>query len=349
MTAASPPRVAPSKGAWRGILIPVAVLAIVFGLVLPRIIDYGAVAAAIGLLTPGQLLGLAAAAALAYVVNAAPNKLLVRELTWPQAVGADIAGRAVASTIPGPTDIASRMLLYTQWGIRLENATAGLVIGGLVETGSSLVLPLIALLSILVAGSAVSQLIVFLAVGGAVVLAIAVLAFSGIVRSERIARSIGEVLERIARHLFGLLDRHPPEDIVEAILDLRSRLQFLATRSGLSAYVAAVGAKLAWFLVLEVALWACGVGPSVLPAGAVLTAMAVVGIVALVPLTPGGVGVSEITYLAILTALVDPSLAVSVGAAVFLFRIVQWLIPIPLGWILFVIMRRGHGLFTDEA
>jgi hypothetical protein len=29
-------------------------------------------------------------------------------------------------------------------------------------------------------------------------------------------------------------------------------------------------------------------------------------------------------------------------AAVTLFRIAQWLAPIPIGWVLFIVMRRGH-------
>jgi len=349
MTAASPPRVAPSSGAWRGIVIPLAILAILFVVILPRIVDYGAVLDALRRLTAGQLLALGAAAALAYVTNAVPYKLLVKRLTWPQAVGADIAGRAVASTIPGPTDIATRFVLYTQWGVSLQTASAGLVIGGLVETGSALVLPLLALLTIVATGTPVSPLIVWLAAIGAIVLFVAVTVFMAIVRSERIARSIGELLERLAGRVFAMLKRHPPEAIVQAVLDLRARLHDLANRRGIAAYVAAVGAKLAWFLVLEVALTAFGMGPSVLAPGAVLTAMAVVAIVSLMPLTPGGAGVSELTYLAVLTALVDPSLAASVAAAVLLFRIVQWLVPIPLGWVLLVVMRRGHGLFTDEA
>jgi hypothetical protein len=29
-------------------------------------------------------------------------------------------------------------------------------------------------------------------------------------------------------------------------------------------------------------------------------------------------------------------------AAVTLFRIAQWLAPIPIGWVLLIVMRRGH-------
>jgi len=34
---------------------------------------------------------------------------------------------------------------------------------------------------------------------------------------------------------------------------------------------------------------------------------------------------------------------------VLLYRVAQWLVPIPVGWVLLLIMRRGHGLFADDA
>ena len=101
-------------------------------------------------------------------------------------------------------------------------------------------------------------------------------------------------------------------------------------------------ARLAWFVVLEVALWCVGIGPGVLPPSAVLAAMAVVGIVSLVPITPGGVGVAEVAYIGILSSVAGPGMTEQLTAAVMLFRIAQWLAPIPIGWVLLVVLRRGH-------
>ena len=106
-------------------------------------------------------------------------------------------------------------------------------------------------------------------------------------------------------------------------------------------------AKLAWFLVLEASLRACGVGPDVISPATVLAIMAVVSFVALVPLTPGALGVSEMAYVALLTAAIETGYAAQVAAAVLLYRVAQWLVPIPLGWALLIVMRRGHGLFAE--
>jgi len=181
------------------------------------------------------------------------------------------------------------------------------------------------------------------------VLALGTAAFAALVRSEPLARRIGDLLANAIGWVFARLHRPGPTVVADAVMGLREELHVILHRDGLEAYGAAVLAKLAWFLVLEVSLRACGVGPEVMPPATVLATMAVVSIVALVPITPGALGVSEIAYVALLTAGIDPAYAASVAAAVLLFRVAQWLVPIPLGWALLIVMRRGHGLFADPA
>ena len=95
---------------------------------------------------------------------------MVPGLSWPHAIGADLAGRAVVSTIPGPTDVATRFVLYRQWSIPADTATAGLVFNAFFETLSDLVLPLIATIGVLVAGNQPRPQVVLLAVVGIVIL-----------------------------------------------------------------------------------------------------------------------------------------------------------------------------------
>ena len=163
-----------------------------------------------------------------------------------------------------------------------------------------------------------------------------------IVRSESLARRLGGWLDRMAQRIWKLFRKPPPTGIVEGMLDLRERSKLMLTQNGLLGFVAAVVAKLAWFVVLEVALWCVGIGPDVLPPSAVLAAMAVVGIVALVPITPGAVGVTEVAYIGILTSIAGSGMSEQLTAAVMLFRIAQWFAPIPIGWLLLIVMRRGH-------
>ena len=332
-----------SRGAIvRRALLLVGLLVFVFGLVLPRVIDYDAVRAALAALTPGQIALLGAASAVAYVASASPSRVLVPGLSWPHAVGSDLAARAVVSTVPGPTDAATRFILYRQWSIPTDVASAGIVFAALFETLSYLVLPVIAIVGLLVTGHPTQSRALLLALIGLVVLVAATLLLVSIVRSESLARKLGGWLDGMARRIWKLFRKTPPTGIVEGMLDLRERSKAMLTERGPLGFVAAVVAKLAWFVVLEVALWCVGIGPDDLPPSAVLAAMAVVGIVSLVPITPGAVGVTEVAYIGVLTSLGGSGMTEQVTAAVMLFRIAQWLIPIPIGWVLLLAMRRGH-------
>jgi uncharacterized protein (TIRG00374 family) len=315
---------------------------IVFGFVLPRLVDYDAVRAALAALTPWQLALLCASSIVAYVANAGPFRILVPRLSWPRAVASDMAARAVVSTVPGPTDVATRFVLYRQWSIPADVASAGIVLASLLETLAYFALPVIATAAMLVGGHPAPSQAVLLALAGLIALAVVAALLVSIVRSESLARRLGAWVEGMAGRIWALLHKAPPAGVVEGILDLRERAKAMLTGRGMLGFGAAVVGKLAWFAVLEVALWCVGVGPDVLPPSAVLAAMAIVGIVSLVPITPGGVGVTEVAYIGILSGVTGPAMTDQLTAAVSLFRIAQWLAPIPIGWVLLVVMRRGH-------
>ena len=323
-------------------IVLVGLIVFLFGFALPRLIDYDAVRAALAALTGGQLALLGAASAVAYVASAGPSRVLVPGLSWPHAVASDLAARAVVSTVPGPTDIATRFVLYRQWSIPTDVASAGIALAALFETFAYFPLPLIAAVGLLVGGRSAPSEAVVLALVGLVVLAVAAVLLFSIVRSESLARKLGGWLDSMARRIWKLFRKAPPTGIVEGTLDLRERSKAILTRHGRRGFAAAVVGRLAWFVVLEVALWCVGIGPDVLPPSAVLAAVGVVGIVSLVPITPGAVGVAEVAYIGILSRVAGSGMTEQLTAAVMLFRIAQWLAPIPIGWVLLLLLRRGH-------
>jgi uncharacterized protein (TIRG00374 family) len=320
----------------------VTIFVVVFGIMLPRLVDYDAVRAAVAALTPWQVAMLAVTSLVAYVANSGPYRVLVPGLSWPRAVGSDMAARAVVSTVPGPTDAATRFVLYRQWSIPADAASAGIGLAGLFETLACFALPVIALPGLMVLDHQTRSKAVLLALIGLVVLAVAAVLLVSLVRSERVARRLGGWLDEAASRIWTLFRKTPPTGIVEGVLELGERSKAILTGRGLPAFAVAVVGKLAWFVVLEVALWAVGVGPDVLPPATVLAAMAVVGMVSLLPITPGAVGVAEVAYIGILTSVAGPGIEGQLTAAVSLFRIAQWLAPIAIGWALLILMRRGH-------
>ena len=172
----------------------VGILVVVFGIMLPRLVDYEAVRAAVAALTPWQVALLGVTSLVAYVANG-PYRVLVPGLSWLRAVGSDLAARAVVSTVPGPTDAATRFVLYRQWSIPTDAASAGIGLAALFETLSCFALPLIAFPGLIVLDHPTrSKAIVLALIGLAVLVAAAVLLVS-LVRSEDLARRIGGWLE----------------------------------------------------------------------------------------------------------------------------------------------------------
>ncbi len=318
------------------------ILAVVFVAVLPRIVDYGAVATALSVLTATQIAALVATTGLAYVANAGPSRVLVPGLSWPHAIGADLAGRAVVSTIPGPTDVATKFVLYRQWSIPADIATAGIVFNAFFETLSDLALPLIATIGVLLAGHQPRPPVILLSVVGVGILAVVMVLLVVIVRSESLAGRLGRALDAIARRVWGWFRRPSPTGIVEGVMQVRERSHETLSRRGVLGFAAAVLARLAWFLVLQVSLWSVGVSSDVLAPSAVLTTMAVVALLSLIPITPGAIGVSEVAYIGLLSTVAGDGMAGQITAAIVIFRAAQWLVPIPIGWILLVIMRGSH-------
>lgn len=318
------------------------IVLVVFVGILPRVVDYDAVRAALSSLSTTQLAALVVVAAIAYVANAASARILMPVLGWRRAVGSDLAARAVVSTIPGPTDIATRFVLYRQWGIPADTATAGIAFVAFFEQLSALVLPVIATIGVVVTGHVTRPAVIWLSIVSLVVLAVAIAVLVALIRSESLARRFGDWLQRVATRVWQLFRRNPPTGVAQGVVDVRDRSKDTLSRHGFAAFAAAVSAKLAWFLVLEVALWSVGITPDVLPASVVLAAMAAVALVALIPITPGAVGVTEVAYIGFLTAVAGEGLTDQITAAIVIFRAAQWLAPIPIGWILLVIMRGEH-------
>jgi hypothetical protein len=219
-------------------IVLVGVLVLLFGVMLPRLVDYDAVRTALAALTPGQLALLGATSIVAYVASAGPSRVLVPGLTWPHAVASDLAARAVVSTVPGPTDVATRFVLYRQWSIPTDVASAGIALAALFETFAYFLLPLIAAAALLVGGQPAPSEAVVLALVGLVVLGVAAVLLVSIVRSESLARKLGGWLDSMARRIWRLFRKTPPAGIVEGILDLRERSKAMLTQHGVLGYTA---------------------------------------------------------------------------------------------------------------
>jgi len=93
------------------------------------------------------------------------------------------------------------------------------------------------------------------------------------------------------------------------------------------------------YLVLLVALRHVGVSQEELSWITVLAAFAFVRLISALPITPGGVGVVELGYAAVLTIGLDDMTSAQVVAAILVFRAITYFLPIPLGVLSYGIWR----------
>ena len=115
------------------------------------------------------------------------------------------------------------------------------------------------------------------------------------------------------------------------------------------ALTAAIVSQLAWVIVLTVALRIMGVPESALTTGEIFGVYALVMVITIIPLSPGGAGVPELLFISGFSAIAGAEYQAAITAGVFLYRIYYWFVPIPLAWILLKVARRGKPVLPTTA
>jgi uncharacterized membrane protein YbhN (UPF0104 family) len=326
----------------RGLVIG-AVFLVLFGIILPRFVDYGEVIEALRSLSPielGLLLGLGV---LGWLLEGVAYSLPLPGLPVTRAVATFLGSTAISNTIPGPVDMGVRYGLYRGWGFSVEAATSGIFLAGVFDQLGKFAVPIIALAFVLLEGRP-SGLLGIAAGGSLVVLVVIGAAGFVVIRSERVARALGRLLGRGEALVSRLLKRPAGTMDPEArVLSIREATRGVVQRRGLAGLLVATLGKLAWYACLLAALRFAGASPEALPASVILGVYAIVLIASVVPIAPGGAGVAEVIYLTLLGGYVGPGTErAAVTAGVLLFRVIQWVLPIPLGYLLLPRLRRAR-------
>ena len=172
---------------------------------------------------------------------------------------------------------------------------------------------------------------------------------AAVVRSDRVADWLGRTGQRVVSWLLARLGRTGAPDVSASVHRFRDQLGAVIRRRGLAALIVSVIAQLGWCVVLIVALRVVGVPESVLSPGDVLAVFALVSVITIIPISPGGAGVPELLYIAGLSAIAGDQYESVITAGVFLFRLYQWFLPIPIAWILLKIARRGRSILPTTS
>jgi uncharacterized membrane protein YbhN (UPF0104 family) len=335
--------------------IVVGVLVVVFGVILPRFIDYQQVLAALQGLTFEDVLIVSVFGVIAWVLTGAIFTALIPGLGLIRGVQAYLILTGIGASIPlGPWNMAVLWVVIRGWGRPVATTTGGILLYGIFDQLSRFGLMFIAGIVLLLAEatnrgvSVESGLIVaYLVVGGALFVGLG-LGLVLVVRSERLARKLGRMAERVIGAVLRRIGR-PVPDVEGALVRFRVTLGDTVRSRGLVAFIVAMASKFAWAVLMIVAMRVMGVSERELPSSIILAGVAGVFVITVLPISPGGAGVPELLYISFFTAYTGGADSSAISAGVMLFRAFQWLLPIPLAWILLGVSRRGKPLLPTKS
>ena len=334
--------------------IVAGVLSIVFGVILPRFVDYRQVLNALQGLSLQDFLVVGIFGLIAWVLTGAIFTALIPGLGLVRGLDAYLILTGIGASIPlGPWNMAVLWVVIRGWGRPVSTTTGGILLYGIFDQLSRFGLMFIAGIVLVVAESAgrvavENALIVgYLVLGGVLFVGLGV-GLILVVRSERLARKLGHLAERVIGAVLRRFGRAVP-DVEGALVRFRITLGDTVRERGLVAFLVAMASKLGWFVLMLVSMRVVGITERELPASIILAGVAGVFVITVLPIAPGGAGVPEVLYISFFTAYTGGADSSVITAGVMLFRAFQWALPIPLAWILLGMSRRGKPLLPTKA
>ena len=336
VTAEAPPasaQPAPRRG--RKILrtvVSAVLVAATFGFALPHLASYRSVWATIVAMSWLQGLVVAAAAAGSMILAWVAICAVLPSVRLRQAAVVNLGSTAVANTLPagGALAMGVSWAMLSGWGISTADYVLYTLVSGIWNVFARLSLPALALVILLTAGRPDAGLLTGAAVALAL-LALVALALGLLLRSEHLAVRAGHGLQRAVTTGRRLCRRRPPVDVTGSVLDFRARAAALLRARGWRITVATAGCQLTLWLLLLACLRGAGLSQAQVSWQESLAAFAFIRLLTVVPITPGGLGITELGLVGILASGSGHGVTVRVTAAVLLYRALTYLLPIPLG------------------
>ncbi len=318
-----------------------AILILVFGFLLPSIVSYDDIWAAIRDMELWQFAVVIGLWALKWPIEGLVYARCIPGLGVGQGAVAWSASTSFSNIVPGPGDLLVRLSMYRTWGHTVDRSMIGMTVGGIFQNANRLTLPVVGVAWYAADRGDVGGWLVALVVIGLVVLVVGGVFITMVIRSLSFAERVGDTLTRFVGWLAGKFGRTAPDDLGDQLLEARASMIGLVSERWWQVWLGHASVSAAKFLMLLLALRFAGAGADELSAAEVFLAYALVQLITIIPITNGNIGVAEIAYIAILLAFSSGSDAIAgaIAAGVIVFRIVEWLLVIPVGFISTAVWR----------
>jgi putative heme transporter len=317
------------------------VVVLVFAFILPRIADYRSVLDVVRGLDWQDWALLAGAVILNLSTFPPPWMAALPGLGYWDALRLTQASTALSIVSPAGAAVgmgASYSMLRS-WKFPPSAVTLAVAIAGLWNQLANLAFPVVALALLTLENESHPALTTAALVGVAVL----VVAFTGFAlvlsRAER-ARRIGNLASRLANRALAVVRRGPVSWGGESFARFRSQALGLLRRRWHVITLATLAGHLTVFVLLLVCLRVTGVSSTEVTGIEAFAAWALVRILGVLPLTPGGVGIVEVGLSGALVAFGAPN--AEAVAATLLYRVLTVLPTLALGLLSAATWRTHH-------
>jgi uncharacterized protein (TIRG00374 family) len=329
--------------AWQ--IVKRVLLLIVTGLSLyllaPKVISVLASWPQLKTLRPGWLALALLFESMSYLALWSMQRVALRTTSWFAVGTSQLASGAVGSVVPGGAAtagaVAYRML--TKAGVRSDDVASGLAAASIATTAVTLAMPVLALPALIGGVAAPRGLLQTAYVGIAGFVAVAILSATAFGWDRPLL-----IVGRVARWLIQRVRHGAAADLPQRLLEQRDRMKRTFGPRWYVALTGAVGKVGFDYVALVCCLGAVGARPH---ASLVLLAYVGGALLALIPVTPGGLGFVEAGLTGLLTA-------AGVGAqqslvSTLAYRLVSFWVPLPVGGVAYALFGRRYGAASDES
>jgi uncharacterized membrane protein YbhN (UPF0104 family) len=328
---------------------PVVILVAIFGFAVPKFARYASVWAVLQGLTWPQLVLLVAAGLFSLTLYWPVLVASLPGLTLAQAAVNNQTTTSIANTVPGGGVVAVGVsyVMLRSWGFTTAEVTLSTLLTGIWNSFGKLAMPIFAVAILaLIGGTRAALLLPALAGVAALVATVGV--FGLLLWKQAFAHRIGAALGCCASWLRRPLGKPPVSGWDQAAVGFRRQSNDLVARRWPALTIATVVNHIGLYLVLLLTIRLVGITPAQVSWAEVLGIFSLGRLLTAAPITPGGVGLVELTYITGLVLAGGGGIRAQAVAAVLLFRLLTYGLPIPLGGLACLIWQHKTGWRTRE-
>ena len=319
-----------------GILVVVALLYYSLFVLLPSELDWNTVWADLQALTGWQIVALVASGLVAIVALGWTSKASLPGLTLYQGTESSATSQLSAFVFPPPADMAIRFSMYRTYGFSDEQSAVAVIVAMVARYAMVVVMPLIGLGLVLAAGQGNWTGFAWF-VGIGVAFGVVMWLIIKVARSDSVAHAVGRFLQRVASRVIRLFRRTPPTDLENSVVDFGRRTRVTIDRNGRALTVSNIAWGFSNALVMLLCIRFTGLDSSAVSLVAVVLAAGLIMAINMLPIP--GKDALAVTWISAILGLTSSADVSDLGTAMLLYRLVTWILPMPVGGIFFLLWR----------